>query len=51
MSYMHMHTQAGTDSFRPLRNAFGAAWEGSRLPELPWDLRLTNADGTTLVLA
>jgi hypothetical protein len=42
--------QSGTDAWRPMRNAFGAAWEASRLPTLPWDIRLTNAAGKTLVL-
>jgi expansin (peptidoglycan-binding protein) len=42
--------KSGTDAWRPMRNAFGAAWEASRLPTLPWDIRLTNAAGKTLVL-
>jgi hypothetical protein len=29
---------------------FGAAWEASRLPELPWDIKLTNVDGESIVL-
>jgi hypothetical protein len=29
---------------------FGAAWEASRLPPLPWDIRLTNAAGKSIVL-
>jgi hypothetical protein len=29
---------------------FGAAWEASRLPALPWDIRLTNTAGKAIVL-
>jgi len=42
--------KSGTDAWRPMRNAFGAAWEASRLPALPWDIRLTNAAGKSLLL-
>lgn len=42
--------QSGTDAWRPMKNAFGAAWEASRLPALPWDIRLTNAAGKSLLL-
>jgi hypothetical protein len=34
-----------------MSNAFGAAWEASRLPALPWDIRLTNSAGKALVIA
>jgi hypothetical protein len=34
-----------------MTNPFGAAWEASRLPALPWDIRLTNAAGKSLVIA
>jgi hypothetical protein len=33
-----------------MRNVFGAAWEASCLPALPWDIKLTNAAGKSLVL-
>jgi len=33
-----------------MRNAFGAAFEASRLPELPWDIKLTNTEGKSLLL-
>jgi hypothetical protein len=33
-----------------MKNAFGAAWEASRLPAFPWDIRLTNAAGKSVVL-
>jgi len=42
--------KAGTGAFRPMKNGFGAAFEASRLPELPWDIRLTNTEGKTLLL-
>jgi hypothetical protein len=45
-----VNLQAGTDGFRPMKNAFGAAWEASRLPAFPWDIRLTNAAGKSVVL-
>jgi len=43
-------SKAGTGAFRPMKNGFGAAFEASRLPELPWDIRLTNTAGKPLVL-
>jgi len=43
-------SKAGTNNFRAMTNPFGAAWEASRLPELPWDIRLTNSAGQSLVL-
>jgi hypothetical protein len=33
-----------------MSNNFGAAWEASRLPELPWDVKLTNAEGQSILL-
>jgi hypothetical protein len=33
-----------------MKLAFGAAWEASRLPSTPWDIRLTNAAGKSIVL-
>lgn len=44
-------SQAGSDAFVPMKNAFGAAFEASRLPALPWDIKLTNADGKSIVLS
>lgn len=44
-------SKAGADSWRAMSNAFGAAWEASRLPALPWDIRLTNSAGKALVIA
>jgi hypothetical protein len=42
--------QAGSDSFRPMQRKFGAAFEASRLPALPWDIKLTNTAGDSIVL-
>ena len=50
LSLLLASTQAGTATFRPMKNGFGAAFEASRLPELPWDIKLTNAEGKSLML-
>lgn len=42
--------QAGSNEFRPMKSNYGAAFEASRLPALPWDIRLTNTAGDTVVL-
>ena len=42
--------QAGTDSFQPMKHGFGATFEASRLPELPWDIKLTNTEGKSILL-
>jgi hypothetical protein len=33
-----------------MTNSYGAVWEASKLPALPFDLRLTNEDGASIVL-
>jgi hypothetical protein len=38
------------DTVLLMTNSFGAAWEASKLPVLPWSIRLTNVAGATLVL-
>jgi len=42
--------KAASDSFRPMQRKFGAAFEASRLPALPWDIKLTNTAGDSIVL-
>lgn len=38
------------DVWRPMRNTFGANWELSMLPSLPFDIRVTNTLGQQVVL-
>jgi hypothetical protein len=42
--------QAGSNEWHPMTNSYGAVWEASKLPALPFDLRLTNEDGASIVL-
>jgi hypothetical protein len=42
--------QAGSNTWVPLKNTYGAVWEKSQLPALPFDLRLTDAQGRAITV-
>jgi expansin (peptidoglycan-binding protein) len=44
-------TTGTANNWRPLKNTFGAVWEGSQLSNLPLDLQVTKANGTSVVLS
>jgi expansin (peptidoglycan-binding protein) len=44
-------TTGTTNNWRPLKNGYGAVWEGSQLSTLPLDLQVTKPDGSSVVLS
>lgn len=45
-----LQTTGTANNWRPLKNTYGAVWEGSQLSNLPLDLQVTKANGTSVVL-